>query len=122
MIVNDPIADTVRGILDGHIILSRSIASQGLYPCIDVPASLSRVMKDVTSSDHQQQAIRLRRFISDYREAEDLINIGAYVAGSNPDIDIAVQKRDAVRAFLSQRISDPVDYNNTLEQLTEIVR
>ena len=79
-------------------------------------------MKDVTSADHQQQAIRLRRFISDYREAEDLINIGAYVAGSNPDIDIAVQKRDAVRAFLSQRISDPVDYNNTLEQLTEIVR
>ena len=78
-------------------------------------------MKDVTSQEHQQAAVQLRRYISDYREAEDLINIGAYVPGSNADIDIAVQKRDLVRTFLRQSISDPVDYENTLQQMAEVV-
>ena len=87
--MNEPIADAVRGILDGHIVLSRDLAHQNHYPAIDVLQSVSRVMPAVTSGDHRAAAGVLRALLAAYREAEDLINIGAYVAGSNPRIDRA---------------------------------
>lgn len=99
---NDPIADAIRAIVDGHIILSRDIAAKGHYPAIDIGLSTSRVMPDVVSDSHQKMAQILRRTLSTYREAEDLINIGAYVRGSNPDIDYALSKYKQIQEFLRQ--------------------
>lgn len=100
----DPIGDAVRSIVDGHILLDREIAAQGHYPAIDVLRSKSRVMVDVTSRSHQENANRLIQTLSTYKEAEDLINIGAYVKGSNPKIDYAIKKIDEVNTFLRQEI------------------
>lgn len=100
----DPIGDAVRSIVDGHILLDREIASQGHYPAIDVLRSKSRVMVDVTSDTHQENAKRLIQTLSVYKEAEDLINIGAYVKGSNPNIDYALKKIDEINGFLRQGI------------------
>ncbi len=100
--MNDPVGDAVRSILDGHIVLSRDIASRGHYPAIDVLNSISRVMLDVVPKSHQQLAQQVREAMAVYREAEDLINIGAYVEGSNPDIDRARQLRPRILQFLKQ--------------------
>ncbi len=99
---NDPIADAIRAIVDGHIVLSRDLATKGHYPAIDISASASRVMVDVASNSHQQLAQTLRRTLATYREAEDLINIGAYVQGSNPEIDYALSKYREIQSFLRQ--------------------
>ncbi len=101
---NDPIADAIRAIVDGHIVLSRDIAAKGHYPAIDISISASRVMADVASRPHQQLAQILRATLATYREAEDLINIGAYVKGSNPDIDYAINKYPAIQEMLRQDI------------------
>lgn len=98
----DPIGDAVRSIVDGHILLDREIAAQGHYPAVDILRSKSRVMVDVTPKSHQENARRLIQTLSTYKEAEDLINIGAYVKGSNPRIDYAVSKIDEINAFLRQ--------------------
>ncbi len=102
----DPIGDAVRSIVDGHILLDREIAARGHYPAIDVLRSKSRVMVDVTSQSHQENATRLIQTLSTYKEAEDLINIGAYVKGSNPNIDYAIKKIDAINDFLKQNITE----------------
>ncbi len=104
---NEPISDTVRGLLDGHLWLSRKIAERGHYPAIDVLASLSRLMPDVASEDHRQAAQFVRELLAAYRDHEDLISIGAYRRGSNATVDLAIERQEALRAFLRQRVSEP---------------
>jgi flagellum-specific ATP synthase len=99
---NEPISDALRGLLDGHLHLSRSIAANGRYPAIDILPSLSRLQSELVNDQHRQQAIKLRQWMSIYQENADLINIGAYTAGSNPKIDEAIAKRDSIEAFLAQ--------------------
>jgi flagellum-specific ATP synthase len=115
--MNEPIADAVRSILDGHIVLSRALAARNHYPCIDVLTSASRVMRDITSPQHQEMAGRVREILATYREAEDLINIGAYAAGSNPRIDRAIGKIEAVNRFLHQKMTEAIDLDTTLAEL-----
>lgn len=117
---NEPISDAARSILDGHIMLSRQLASLNHYPAIDVLHSVSRVMPDVTTNEHRASAGKLREVLATYREAEDLINIGAYIDGSNPRIDYAKRMIDPVNAFLRQSVEDPSKYKLTLEQLTAL--
>ena len=117
--MNDPIADSVRAILDGHIVLSRSMASIDHYPAIDVLNSISRLMNDVVTSKHRELAARMRAILAVYRKAEDMINIGAYVAGSNPKIDEAIRKIESVNQFLRQAPHSAVSF---AEMLTEMER
>lgn len=100
--IGEPLADTARGILDGHVWLSRSLADRGHYPAIDVLGSISRVADDVTSEAHLKAAVAVRRVLATWHDIEDLVNIGAYVPGANRDNDLAVQTREAVNAFLRQ--------------------
>ncbi len=115
--MNEPVADTVRGILDGHIVLSRALAHRNHYPAIDVLASVSRVMPQITDAQHQQAAAQVRQVLANYTEAEDLINIGAYQQGSNPDIDDALRYIDKVRAFLQQGKQEGCPLDETIQQL-----
>ncbi len=115
--MNEPVADTVRGILDGHIVLSRELAQRGHFPAVDVLQSVSRVMPQVTYPQQRAAATILRDILATYRNAEDLINIGAYVEGSNPSIDRARSKIDAANAFLKQAPDDAVEYAETLKRL-----
>ena len=117
---NEPISDTARGILDGHIVLSRKIAHKNHYPAIDVLQSLSRVMSAIVSDEHKKNAGKLREVLASYNDAEDLINIGAYKAGSNPSIDFAISKIDEVNAFLCQQTDEKVDYEETENMLNVI--
>lgn len=100
--MNEPIADAVRSILDGHIVLSRRLAHQNHYPAIDIPESISRVMPKIVTPQQRNWAAKVRDLITTYREAENLINIGAYVEGSNPKIDQAIEKRSDLESFLIQ--------------------
>ncbi|MFB6344696.1 MAG: FliI/YscN family ATPase [bacterium] len=117
---NEPISDTVRGILDGHISLNRELASRNHYPAIDVLESVSRVMEDITEENHRQASGKLKEVMATYRDAEDLINIGAYESGSNPEIDHALDHIDDVRDFLQQDIYEEADYEETVDQLKSI--
>ncbi len=117
---NDPIADSVRAILDGHILLSRQLASRNHYPAIEILPSLSRVMADITTSDHQKLARKLREILAVYTEAEDLINIGAYVTGSNDKIDEAIEKIDAVNTFLCQAMDESICLGDSLQELQDL--
>ena len=99
---NEPIADAVRGILDGHIVLSRDLAARNHYPAIDILASVSRTMPQVTSADHRHSAGQVREWLATLRDSDDLVSVGAYARGSNPRIDTALDRRDAVAAFLCQ--------------------
>ena len=108
--MNEPVADAVRSILDGHIVLSRALAAGNHYPAVDVLQSVSRVMTDVTSPGHQAAASAVRDMMATYREAEDLINIGAYVAGSNPRVDLALARIEPIRKFLRQGIYETSDF------------
>ncbi|MCL6635887.1 MAG: flagellar protein export ATPase FliI [Peptococcaceae bacterium] len=119
--LNEPIADAVRGILDGHIVLSRALAASNHYPAIDVLGSVSRLMPDITSEIHRIQAGRLRDLLAAYKQAEDLINIGAYVAGSNPRIDEAIASYQGIVSFLRQDLHEQTRYSDTLEMLKAIV-
>lgn len=107
--MNEPVADAVRGILDGHVVLSRKLAHAGQFPAIDVLASISRVMPEVTTKEHQALARRFRQLLATYKEAEDLINIGAYQQGSNALIDEAVLKMPGIKRFLTQRVDEVTD-------------
>ncbi len=118
--MNDPIADAVRSILDGHIVLSRAIASQNHYPAIDVLESISRLMPDVTTPEHRMLAGKLRDILSTYREAADLINIGAYVDGSNPKIDYAKKMIDRVNGYLRQNVEERVTLAGGIAELERI--
>jgi flagellum-specific ATP synthase len=119
--MNEPIADAARSILDGHIVLSRAIAARNHYPCIDILHSASRVMRDIVSPTHMQAAGRLREILAVYKEAEDLVNIGAYAPGSNPRIDHALAKIDAVNAYLRQGMTEAVDFEGAVEQLESLL-
>ncbi|HID95619.1 MAG TPA: flagellar protein export ATPase FliI [Candidatus Latescibacteria bacterium] len=115
--VNEPISDAVRAILDGHIVLSRRLASLNHYPAIDVLNSVSRVMIDVVSEEHRRAANRLKGVLATYKEAEDLINIGAYVKGSNPKIDYAIEHIEKIKNFLKQGIDEKVDFRQSVEMM-----
>ena len=114
--MDEPIADASRAILDGHLVLSRRLASRGHYPPIDVMESVSRVMKDVTSEAHWDRVIEVKSMMAAYAEAEDLINIGAYARGSNPNIDRSLQFVDPINDYLRQGLkrsdsSEGFDHN-----------
>ncbi len=118
--MDEPISDTVRGILDGHVVLSRRLAERYQYPAVDALKSISRLTGAVTGPTTQKVMGIVRRLLAVYEEAEDMINIGAYVKGSNPTIDEAIKKRDAIVAFLSQGVSEPGPIVDTLRKLGEI--
>ncbi|RON14428.1 FliI/YscN family ATPase [Pseudomonas frederiksbergensis] len=118
--MNDPVADEVRSLLDGHIVLSRKLAERGHYPAIDVPASISRILSNVTGREHQQANNRLRRLMAAYRQVEMLLRLGEYQPGSDPVTDCAVQLNDAINAFLRQDLREPVSLETTLELLTQL--
>ena len=115
--MNEPIADAVRSILDGHIVLSRRIAAQNHFPAVDVLSSVSRVMYEVVAKNHLEAAQEMRQLMAVYQEAEDLIHIGAYVKGSSPKIDAAIQKIDGINDFLCQGIYEVTSYAETEQQL-----
>ncbi|MDO9049765.1 MAG: flagellar protein export ATPase FliI [Methylobacter sp.] len=118
---NDPIADAARGVLDGHVILSRSLAESGHFPAIDIEASISRVMPDIIDAGHLQMARELRRLYSLYQQNRDLISVGAYQPGSNPRIDKAIEKNPAILDFLQQDMDEPVDINRSLQELATLL-
>ena len=118
--MNEPVADTVRGILDGHIVLSRALAHRNHYPAIDVLASVSRVMPDIVSQTHLKAAGTAKTHLSVYHEAQDLINIGAYKKGSNPEIDSAINLQPQLGAFLCQGIKESMTLSDTITQLEKM--
>ncbi len=118
--MDDPVADTVRGILDGHVILSRRLAQRYHYPAVDVLDSLSRLGIKVAESEDLKAAGRLRQMMASYNETEDLINVGAYVKGSNPIVDEAIEKMPAIREFLVQGIDEAADIDETLAELRRL--
>jgi len=120
--MDEPIADAARSILDGHIVLSRKLAAKSHYPAIDVLPSISRVMSSVVSDVHKATARKAIEILATYREAEDLINIGAYSRGSNPRIDYAITKIDAINSFLKQDIGQKAEFADTLLKLTDILK
>ena len=119
--MNEPIADAARSILDGHIVLSRELAHQNHYPAIDVLKSISRVMEDIASLQHKHHAKSLKELLATYRKSEDLINIGAYVSGSNPTIDRAIAKIGQINGFLRQDIGEKVGFEESLQQLEKVI-
>lgn len=119
--MNDPIGDAVRSIVDGHIVLSRAMAQKGHFPAVDVLQSASRVMRAVTSTEHARAAQKLREILAVYKDAEDLINIGAYKQGANPKIDRAIKLIDPINDFLKQRVEDQTNFSQGLKQLLQIV-
>lgn len=119
---NDPVADAARAILDGHVVLSRRVAERGRYPAIDVEASVSRVMNQVTSPAQQQASRRFRELYSAYARQEDLINVGAYQRGSNPEVDRAIEMYPKLREFLRQDMNEPVSLAHSVSQLTALCR
>ncbi|MEQ8173505.1 MAG: flagellar protein export ATPase FliI [Syntrophomonadaceae bacterium] len=120
--MNEPITDAVRGIVDGHLILSRALATRNMYPAIDIGHSISRVMIDITSPEHMEQAKRFRQILSTYEEARDLIDIGAYKKGSNTRIDEALMLIDKCHDFLRQNVYEEADFNDTLLRLEDALR
>lgn len=119
---NEPVSDTVRGILDGHIALSRQLAARNHYPAVDVLESVSRVMPEVVNPGQLEAAGELKKLLADYREAEDLINIGAYQPGSNPAVDRALDKIEAINNFLQQGTEEKTSLADSVRLLKEIVR
>ena len=118
--MNEPVADTARGILDGHFVLSRDLAARNHYPAIDVLSSVSRLMTDITPKEHREYAGQMRDVLATYKSSEDLINIGAYAHGSNHKIDFSLSKIDAVNDFLKQGIDERTDVDATRTELEEI--
>ena len=117
---NEPITDTARSILDGHIVLDRKIAHKNHYPAIDVLQSISRVMSSIVPREHKKASGTLNNVLATYAEAEDLVNIGAYKPGSNKNIDYALSKIDAVNEFLMQDVYEKAQFNDTVEKLKAI--
>ncbi len=118
---NEPIADTVRGIIDGHIVLSRKIAMKNHYPAIDILESISRLMVEIVSKEHYEAAGKLRNLLSLYNSNYDLISIGAYKSGTNPALDKAINKIDAINAFLTQNVKESFEFEQTVEFLLNAV-
>ncbi len=119
---NEPIADSVRGILDGHVVLARRLAEQAHWPAIDVLASISRSMNDVVSDEHRQAATRIKQLIAAYQQSEDLISVGAYQAGSNPLVDQAIQLREHINQYVQQPAGEQSSMGTTIERLMSLAR
>lgn len=119
--MNEPVADAIRGILDGHIVLSRAIAHKGHYPAIDILQSVSRVMPNIVPDEHMDVSRELVDLMATYRNSEDLINIGAYEKGSNPAIDRSIEKNDYINKFLRQKVNESSDYESVLENMKKII-
>lgn len=120
--MNEPIADAVRGILDGHIILSRDIAAKNHFPAIDIQSSVSRIMRSIVSTEHTKKAGELKENLAVYSESEDLINVGAYVMGSNPTVDKAIDLNVPINNFLKQNVDESFSYDETVENLLNIMK
>lgn len=119
---NEPVADTVRGILDGHIVLSRKLANENHFPAIDINASISRLMSNIVDEEHKALASKLRDILSIYAKNEDLISIGAYKAGTNPKLDFAISKIDKVNEFLMQKVDESFSQEEIVEMMRNILR
>jgi flagellum-specific ATP synthase len=119
--MNEPVADTARGILDGHIVLSRSLANKNHYPAIDVLASISRVMPNIIGEEQKQTSSEIKNLMAVYKEAEDLINIGAYVKGSNSNIDMAIDKIISINSFLKQGTYDKIEMDEVISIMSSII-
>lgn len=117
---NEPITDTARSILDGHIMLNRKLAHKNHYPAIDVLQSISRCMSQIAEPEHKQAAGKLKNILATYQDAEDLINIGAYKKGSNPEIDYAIEKIQAVNEFLMQATDEKIPFEEEVQQLIQL--
>ena len=117
---NEPITDTARSILDGHIMLSRKLGQKNHYPAIDILQSISRVMNSIASKEHKDAAGKLKHVLATYNDAEDLINIGAYKAGSNEEIDYAISKIKEVNSFLRQDVDSKYEFEEEINMLKEI--
>ncbi len=120
--MNEPVADAVRSLLDGHVVLSRALAWRNHYPCIDILASVSRLMPELVPAPYTEKAGKIRELIATYQKAEDMINIGAYVKGSNPRIDMALAKIDSINAFLKQRQDEHVSAESAMSRVIEITQ
>ena len=120
--LQDPIADAARAILDGHVVLSRTLADSGHYPAIDIEASISRVMPMVVSEEHQLMARRIRQVYSNYKQNQDLISIGAYAKGSDPRIDLAIRAEPAINALLQQEMKQVIPYDESLEGMAALAK
>ena len=118
--VQDPVADAARAILDGHVVLARRLAEEGQYPAIDVEASISRAMPQIITPEHLQQAQVLKRLYARYQQSRDLISVGAYVAGSDPETDLAIKQIKPIRQFLAQGMLEKVDYKSSCQQLQKL--
>ena len=119
--INDPIVDTVRGITDGHIFLSRKVAEANHYPAIDVLGSISRLMSAIATPEHKEAAAKMRKILAMYRENKDLIDVGMYQPGSNPKLDTAIEMMPKINGFLQQRTSDSVNMQNTIDTLVNMM-
>ena len=119
--MEDPIADAVRGYIDGHIILSRKLAEKSHYPSIDIPSSLSRLMKNLTSKEIMQKANTIRELISTYNETEDLIKLNAYIKGSEEKTDLAIEKKNIIDSFLKQNIDEYSSFEDSMKLLSNII-
>jgi flagellum-specific ATP synthase len=120
--MSEPIADAVRSLLDGHVVLSRELAWRNHYPCIDILQSVSRLMSELVPQPYQQKAGKIRELLSTYRKAEDMVNIGAYVKGSNPKIDMALKKIDPINSFLIQRYDEKVGLENAFGGVEDLTK
>ncbi len=119
---NEPISDTVRGILDGHIWLSRRLANQAHWPAIDVLASISRCMNDIVTAEHRQAADTIKQLLAAYQQAEDLVSVGAYQSGSNPTVDLAIRLREPINRFLRQTVGETSSFDESVRRLVELAR
>lgn len=119
--INDPVVDTVRGIVDGHVFLSRKVAEMNHYPAIDVLGSISRLFTEICDDEHQAAAAKMRKLLAMYRENKDLIDVGMYQPGSNPQLDLAIELMPDINGFLQQRIKDSVSMEGTVQTLKDMM-
>ena len=118
--LQDPIADAARAILDGHVVLSRRMADGGLFPAIDIEASISRAMLQITDSDQQEQVRRVRDIHATYQANRDLISMGAYRSGSDSKIDLAIRHQEGIAQLIEQAIDQPADFSSSLDALARL--
>ncbi len=119
--INDPVVDTVRGIVDGHIFLSRKVAEMNHYPAIDILGSISRLASSITSDEQKEAASKMRKILALYRENKDLIDVGMYQMGTNPRLDTAIEMMPRINAFLQQKVSESVSMDNTINTLVSMM-
>ena len=116
----DPIVDAVRSLLDGHVVLSRTLAAEGWYPPIEILDSISRLMSTVTQPAHREHAALMRKMLAVYARSEDLVRIGAYKPGADPDLDRALRARGAMRAFMTQQSQEQVRFDDCVRRLAQL--